>query len=198
MPAMPDTPENFNKFMALTEDDWDEVPTEECVANVRKVENETEPIQPQKPGNRNKAKWVDLGIGDIVVDSAADESCWPQGMGEAYPTKPSRKNILLKTANGSPMGHYGQKDILFQNAGDGQVVGLTFQVTDVKKPLLAVRRLTEKGNIVQFGADPGDSYIKNKVTGMVIPMERKGGSFVIKAKFVKEMVGEPDFTRQVR
>ena len=97
------------------------------------------------------------------------------------------------------MGHYGQKDILFQSKGDGQVVGLTFQVTDVKKPLLAVRRLTEKGNLVQFGADPGESFIKNKMTGNIIPMERKGGTFVIKAKFVQEMlVDEPVFTRQVQ
>ena len=201
MPVMPGSLRNFNKFGALMEDDREEAPTEEMVINIRKVvgKDKDEPMRQQKPTNRKAKQWVDLGFGDIVVDSAADESCWPQGMGEAYPTKPSRKNILLKTANGSPMGHYGQKDILFQNAGDGQVVGLTFQVTDVKKPLLAVRRLTEKGNIVQFGADPGDSYIKNKVTGMVIPMERKGGSFVIKAKFVKEMMmGEPDFTRQVR
>ena len=32
-------------------------------------------------------------------------------------------------------------------------LGLTFQVTDVRKPLLSVKRLTEKGNTVCFGLD---------------------------------------------
>ncbi len=36
---------------------------------------------------------------------------------------------------------------------------MRFQVTDFKKPLLAVRRLTEKGdekgNVVQFGGEAG-------------------------------------------
>ena len=97
------------------------------------------------------------------------------------------------------MGHYGEKDILFRSEGDGQIVGLTFQVTDVKKPLLAVRRLVERDNLVQFGPKPEDNFIKNNITGKIIPMERKGGSFVIKAHFVKELaVGEPVFTRQAR
>ena len=34
-------------------------------------------------------RWADLGIGDITVDSAADESCWPQGQGDASVTNPS-------------------------------------------------------------------------------------------------------------
>ena len=49
------------------------------------------------------------------------------------------------------MGHYGEKDVTFVDKPNGDVVGLKFQVTDVRKPLLAVRRLVERGNVVQFG-----------------------------------------------
>ena len=55
----------------------------------------------------------------------------------------------------------GQKEILFRcNSGEGkEPIGFTFQVTDVKKPLLAVRRLVERGNKVVLAAGDGESYI---------------------------------------
>ncbi len=43
------------------------------------------------------------------------------------------------------MEHYGKKEITFKQEGNNDILGLTFQVTDVRKPLLAVRRLVEKG-----------------------------------------------------
>ncbi len=44
-------------------------------------------------------------------------------------------------------------------------MGLDFQVSDVQKPLAAVWRIAEKGNIVQFGPRVEDNFIKNTVTG---------------------------------
>ena len=58
-----------------------------------------------------------------MVDSAADESCWPKDFGGAFETKPSAKNILLKTANGGEMGHYGEKEITFVNGEESEVIG---------------------------------------------------------------------------
>ena len=131
--------------------------------------------------------WASLGMGDIVVDSAADESCWPVGQGDAFPTKPSKKNMILKTANGGDMGHYGQKEVIFEHANSKDPIGLTFQVTDVKKPLLAVRRLVEKGNKVVLSGVDGESYIQNEQSKVKVPLKKKGGSFVIEAHFVKEI-----------
>ena len=42
----------------------------------------------------------------------------------------------------------------------GKAMVLCFQVTDVRKPLLAVKRITERGNIVQFGPAENDNFIK--------------------------------------
>ena len=137
--------------------------------------------------------WLSLGVGDIVVDSAADESCWPAGQGDAYPTKPSARRMLLKTANGGEMTHYGQKDIIFKHEGGNDVMGLTCQVTDVKKPLLAVRRLVEKGNRVMLSSGEGESCIMNIESQVRVPIKKKGGSFVIEAHFVKRAT---DFMRQ--
>ena len=149
---------------------------------------------------KKSVSWASLGLGEIAVDSAADESCWPKDLGGAFETKPSTKNILLRTANGGEMGHYGEKEITFRSGASEDVIGLRFQVTDVKKPLLAVRRLVERGNVVSFGPGPNDNYIQNIETSKKIPMEKRGGSFVIQAHFVKEMCGgaESGFTRQAR
>jgi hypothetical protein len=69
-------------------------------------------------------------------------------------------------------------------------VGLKFQVTDVKKPLLAVRRLVEKGNVVMLSNIEGESYVYNKEAKIRIPIVKKGGSFVIEAEFVQGFSGQ--------
>ena len=104
------------------------------------------------------------------------------------------RNIVLKTVNGGEMGHHGEKEVTFKSGMDADIVGLKFQVTDVRKPLLAVRRLVEKGNVVISGPEFGQGYIHNVQSGKKIMMEKKGGAFVIKAHFVKDI--ESDFNRQ--
>ena len=44
-------------------------------------------------------------------------------------------------------------------------VKLAFQVADVKKPRIAVKRNGEQGNKVQFGPVIPDNYIDNQATG---------------------------------
>ena len=110
--------------------------------------------------------WADLGMGDMTVDSAADESCWPHGQGDAFVTSPSKKRIPLRTANGSDMNHHGEKDITFKCGSD--IIGLKFQVTGVRKPRLAARRLVEEGNIVPFGPEPENNFIMNVESGKKI------------------------------
>ena len=185
----------FRVLQADESDEEDEM-QEPVQYHAMKVEAET---QAGKQGQKKKKSWASLGVGEIVVDSAADESCWPVGQGDAFETLPVRKNIILKTANGGEMKHYGEKKIMFAGSEGGEVTGVTFQVTDVRKPLLAVRRLVERGSTVHFGMEPQDNYIYNTHTAVKIPMERRGGSFVIKAHFMKELSeAEPVFTGRVR
>ena len=138
-----------NRFKVLEVDGGDEeqVGGQE-VCNIRTVAAKSDDKDNLKKCQTDD-EWLNLGISEIVVDSAADESCWPIGVGDAFPTRPSKRNILLKTANGGEMGHYGEKHITFTHDGDGckEVVGLKFQVADVRKPLLPVRRLVEHGSV---------------------------------------------------
>ena len=54
-------------------------------------------------------------------------------------------------------------DICNVNEGsDKGQMGITFQVADVVKPLISVKRLVEKGNYVSFGPEESDNFIENK------------------------------------
>ena len=61
-------------------------------------------------------------------------------------------------------------------------IGLGFQVADVKKPLLAVDRVVEKGNVVQFGPEEEDNFVMNRNSKEKIMMRKKGKSYVIDIK----------------
>ena len=129
--------------------------------------------------------WIDLGEGEITVDSAADESCWPAGEGGAFAVQTSKRSLALKAANGSDMKHFGEKEVTFMDPGSRAILGMTFQVTEVRKPLAAVWRLAEKGNLIQFGPLEAQCFVHHVATGQKIPLHKKGGSYVLKASFVK-------------
>ena len=64
------------------------------------------------------------------------------------------------------MGPKGTKRIQAVETPENKIpMSLTFQVTSVNKPLLSVKRVTEKGNHVSFGPKPEDNFIVNKKTG---------------------------------
>ena len=66
--------------------------------------------------------------------------------------------------------------------------GVVFQITDVKRFLISVRRLREKGYSVILDEKP---RILHKSTGEVIPLIEENGMFLIEAWFKAS-----GFTRQ--
>ena len=78
---------------------------------------------------------------------------------------------------------------------------ITFQVTDVAKPLASVSRILDKGNTVVFSRTKGGSYILNEKTGGKIPLAEEKVTFVMNVEYFQpegpdaqgEMSG---FTRQ--
>ena len=62
-------------------------------------------------------------------------------------------------------------------------IRLRFHVTDVKKPLLAVRRIAEMGNRVHFGPNVEDNYIEHMITGERINLHRERGIYSIEGTF---------------
>ena len=124
---------------------------------------------------------------EITVNSAAEESVCPRGWAEQFGMKPVEpgKEMKLVNASGGRIAHWGSRRVQVHAAGVGRPLDIGFQVTDVKKPLLSVRRLCEQGNVVQFGQDSQNSFVMNVETGDRIPLERRGNSWVIPSKFAQ-------------
>ena len=129
------------------------------------------------------AKKVQLE-GEVTIDSAAEESVCPKDWAQMFPTQTPRSWLKFANASGGRMAHYGTKRVLLDNGGE--VLAMTFEASDVRKPLAAVWRIAEKGNRVQFGPSEGDNFIENVSTGKRIAMVRKGGSYVVPASFVAD------------
>ena len=140
----------------------------------------------------SEAKWVSTGVGEITVDSAAEESVCLREWGKQYPMREPAKWLNFTNASGGHMKHYGERRTTFRAGKEGPVLGMTFQASDVQKPLAAGWRIADNGNRVCFGPGPEDKYIQNIASGEKIEMVRRGGSYIIKADFVANQ----DFGRQ--
>jgi hypothetical protein len=137
------------------------------------------------------SRWRSAGAGEISVDSAAEESVCPKSWGGQFPLKEPARWMRFVNASGGSMNHYGEKVATIRTEKEGDVMSLGFQVSDVSKPLLAVWRIAEKGNKIQFGPEEQDNFIENVKTGKRVMMKRKGGSCVIPAELVVEESGFP-------
>ena len=98
------------------------------------------------------------------------------------------KRLKLVSANGGRIEHYGEREVSFEaeEAEGGGLMGMVFQVSDVRKPLAAVWRICQKGNRVCFGPDPGDNYIQHKATRKKVMLKQKGGSYVMGVRVMRK------------
>ena len=66
-------------------------------------------------------------------------------------------------------------------------------MADVKKPLVAVKRIVKKGNYVSFGPDAGDNYLMNNKSGDKLMLKPNGkGSYLMQVDFAG--VGRTEIT----
>ena len=139
-----------------------------------------------------------MGPAEIVIDSAADESVCPRQWGRAFRTKPvpEGQKMKLRSANGGKIEHYGEKIVSFRTGDQDDAKGMKFQVCDVQRPLVAVWRLVEQGNVVQFGPKVDDNYIWDPQTQEKIMLRRKGRSFVVDVDMVTRSEEKVPFTWQ--
>ena len=83
------------------------------------------------------------------------------------------------------MAHYGEKKVM-GTVGDNEApISMVFQVSDAKNALASVARITEKGNIVQFGPEDSDNFIMNPMSGEKVALRRKGNKFILDMDFVR-------------
>ena len=117
---------------------------------------------------------------EITVDSAAEESVCPASWGTQFGLElvPAGQRMAFISASGGKIEHHGSRKVVVSSV-TGKKLTMRFQVTDVQKPLLAVCRLIEQGNVVQFGSEPGQSFVQNVAPGEKLYLQRRGNSWVI-------------------
>ena len=68
--------------------------------------------------------------------------------------------------------------------GKASTIKVDFQVAAVKKPLISVKRICEKGNRVCFGPEDKDNFVMNPKTNKKVLLRPNGkGSYLLDAKF---------------
>ena len=101
----------------------------------------------------------------------------------------------MRLMEGARMGNMGEKKAKFKRDGMHGINGITFQVTDVSKPLASVSRILDKGNRVVFSRGAEGSYIENTVTGEWMPLKEERGTFVLEVDWLEPEVSQRDSTR---
>ena len=99
------------------------------------------------------------------------------------------ERLKLINASGGRINHYGSRKVNFEaedSEEDGGMMGLVFQVSDVRKPLAAVWRIAEKGNVVCFGPEEEDNFIMNKKSGKKVLLRKRGGSYIMRVQVIRE------------
>ena len=91
--------------------------------------------------------------------------------------------MSYKVANGEHLPNLGEKR--FEAASENHVLRkMTAQVCEVDTGLLSVSKAIEAGNRVVFDLDESGngngSYIYDKETGEYMPMQMRGGMFMLK------------------
>ena len=122
-----------------------------------------------------QSKWERL---TGVVDSGAAENVLPAGVCNHVKLSATRRcdaGIGFRGAGGERIRNHGQRKFKVRMR-DGHVAGTTWQVADVKRPLMSVAKMVAAGNRVHL--DSKDPRIV-RLKGDVIPLRKAGNVFVV-------------------
>ena len=124
----------------------------------------------------------------IGVDSGAELSVWPEGLFAETPLVPNDDSA-------AGVMYWGPGDIdqpsirdlgsrSFELLIGGKARQMKPHIAQVRKPLLAVCDLNDKGHDVHFMCD-GRAWAEHRATGEVTQFERVGGRYEIVAEVVR-------------
>ena len=112
-------------------------------------------------GNLNTMTTYDWVKVETVLDSGAAESVAPSSVApwvKVCESIGSRNGQTYQSASGAKISNEGEKK-LHVVTEDGIDAEATFQIADVTRPLSAVSKICDKGNVVVFTQEGG--YIQN-------------------------------------
>ena len=120
-------------------------------------------------------KWVSV---EATVDSGACDHVTGEETLPHVEIKRGRQfGACYAVANSEEVTNVGEQHVQGKSE-EGHDLELVFQISQVHKTLLAVRKITSAGNRVVFDEEEGD-YIQNKSTGLKTKIHKKNGTYVV-------------------
>ena len=166
-------------------------------------DQEAQPASGQRPAPRPmyalKQKYQGYKKMQLIVDSAAVDSVLTKkdyntiagpDAGPPRPGEASLAEVNYITADGGEVPNEGELDVKLITEEEHEC-GMTWQIADIQKSLLAVRSLTKTGHEVKFRETGGD--ITNIKTNKKIKFSKKGDLYVLTVWMAPN--GKPLFQR---
>ena len=128
------------------------------------------------PWSRDGGEWLKVAS---VVDSGAAEHVTSRDMAPGVritPSAGSRRGQTYVAANGDAMANEGEQALTVLTE-EGAMADMTFQITDVRRPLCSVGKICDRGNRVIFGR--GGGVIHNLSSGRLTPFKRRGNIYAL-------------------
>lgn len=157
----------MNKYQAIEDKDEEGEDTVECVEYYVRAKNESEVCKECASTDH----WHDMP----KLISSGEEDVGRDWKHIKQKKKKKGRRVWINLVEGDE--EKVKKEKICMN--------LRFQVADVKKPLMSVKRIVEKGNNAGFGPKNEDNYMLNEVSGNNMILKPNGrGSYLMNVQFV--------------
>jgi len=133
-------------------------------------------------------EWEEI---EMAVDSGASESVVNEEQLSGVETlegEATKMGIQYEVADGTLIPNLGEKKYIAVS-DTGVARHMKSQVCEVNKALLSVHRCVQAGNKVVFAAS--GSYIEDEASGEVMPLQEKGGMYMLRLWVKAQGFGGP-------
>jgi len=133
-------------------------------------------------------EWEEI---EMAVDSGASESVVNEEQLSGVETlegKAKKMGVQYEVADGTLIPNLGEKKYIAVS-DTGVARHMKSQVCEVNKALLSVHRCVQAGNKVVFAAS--GSYIEDEASGEVMPLQEKGGMYMLRLWVKAQGFGGP-------
>ena len=124
-------------------------------------------------------EWIEV---ELTADTGACDTVVPKLMCPGIPIVPSMqslKGLEYEVATGESIPNLGEKRREMWIEGAASPKTITMQVADVQKALHSLSRCADMGFESRFGSSFG--CLVDRETGEVIPLQRRGNLYILKA-----------------
>jgi hypothetical protein len=124
-------------------------------------------------------EWYEI---ELTADTGACDTVIPKDMCPGIPVVPSFQSMNgmeYEVASGESIPNLGERRCEMWTEGAEAPKGISMQVADVHKALLSLSRCADMGFESRFGSAFG--CLIDTVTGEVVPLQRKGNLYVLRA-----------------